>query len=41
MWFIIFLGILAPILSLVLAAAGGFAVFSAVSNTASWVRDRV
>jgi hypothetical protein len=41
MWFIIFLGILAPILSLVLAAAGGFAVFNAVSNTASWVRDRV
>ncbi len=41
MWFIIFLGILAPILSLVLAAAGGFAVFNAISNTASLVRDRV
>lgn len=41
MWFIIFLGLLAPILSLALAAAGGFAVFNAISNTASWVRDRV
>ncbi len=41
MWFIIFLGILAPILSLVVAAAGGFAVFSTISNTTSWVRDRV
>lgn len=41
MWFIIFLGILAPILSLGLAAAGGFAVFNAISNTASWVRTRV
>ena len=41
MWFIIFLGILAPILSLVIAIAGGFAVFNAVSNTASWVKERV
>ncbi|GAX42136.1 hypothetical protein NIES4075_31360 [Tolypothrix sp. NIES-4075] len=41
MWFIIFLGILAPIVSLFVAAAGGFAVFSAISNTASWVRERV
>lgn len=41
MWFIIFLGILAPIVSLFVAAAGAFAVFSAISNTASWVRDRV
>ncbi|MBD2775555.1 hypothetical protein [Iningainema tapete] len=41
MWFIIFLGLLAPILSLALAAAGGFAVFNAISNTASWVRARV
>ncbi len=41
MWFLIFLGILAPILSLALAAAGGFAVFNAVSNTSSWVRERV
>ncbi len=41
MWFIIFLGILAPILSLGVAAAGGFAVFSAISNTTSWVRERV
>ena len=39
MWFIIFLGILAPILSLVTAGAGGFAVFSAISNTASWVKS--
>jgi len=41
MWFIIFLGILAPVLSLVLAAAGGFAVFNAISNTTSWIRERV
>ncbi|MBE9007618.1 hypothetical protein IQ259_21770 [Fortiea sp. LEGE XX443] len=40
-WFIIFLGILAPLLSLFLAAAGGFAVFSAISNTESLVRDRI
>ncbi|WP_341526912.1 hypothetical protein WKK05_30960 [Nostoc sp. UHCC 0302] len=41
MWFMIFLGILAPILSLLVAAAGGFAVFSAISNTASLVRERI
>jgi hypothetical protein len=41
MWFIIFLGVLAPLLSLLLAAAGGFAVFSAISNTETLVRDRV
>ncbi|MEH2062037.1 MAG: hypothetical protein V7K50_07125 [Nostoc sp.] len=41
MWFIIFLGILAPILSLLVAAAGGFAVFSAINNTASLVRERI
>lgn len=41
MWFMIFLGILAPILSLLLAGAGGFAVFNAVSNTASLVRERI
>ena len=41
MWFIIFLGILAPILSLIVAGAGGFAVFSAISNTASLVRDKI
>ncbi|MBW4424630.1 MAG: hypothetical protein KME50_09235 [Nostoc desertorum CM1-VF14] len=41
MWFIIFLGILAPILSLAVAAAGGFAVFSAISNTASLVKERI
>ncbi|MEH1845937.1 MAG: hypothetical protein V7L25_13290 [Nostoc sp.] len=41
MWFIIFLGILAPILSLLVAAAGGFAVFSAISNAASLVKERI
>ncbi|WP_017314406.1 hypothetical protein [Mastigocladopsis repens] len=41
MWFMILLGILAPIMSLGLAAAGGFAVFSAISNTAVWVQERV
>jgi hypothetical protein len=41
MWFMIFLGVLAPILSLFVAAAGGFAVFSAISNTASLVRERI
>ncbi|QSJ14456.1 hypothetical protein JYQ62_21335 [Nostoc sp. UHCC 0702] len=41
MWFIIFLGILAPILSLIVAGAGGFAVFNAISNTASLVRDKI
>ncbi|MBD2298714.1 hypothetical protein H6G80_10375 [Nostoc sp. FACHB-87] len=41
MWFIIFLGILAPLLSLFLAAAGGFAVFSAINNTESLVRNRI
>ncbi len=41
MWFIIFLGVLAPILSLVVAAAGGFAVFNAISNTASLARERI
>ena len=38
MWFAIFLGILAPIVSLLLSAAGGLAVFNAISNTASWVK---
>ncbi|MBD2195134.1 MULTISPECIES: hypothetical protein [Calothrix] len=41
MWFIIFLGILAPILSLLTAAAGGFAVFNGIANTANWVKARV
>ncbi|ALF54814.1 hypothetical protein ACX27_21440 [Nostoc piscinale CENA21] len=41
MWFIIFLGILAPLLSLFLAAAGGFAVFSAINNTETLVRNRI
>ncbi|MBF2066439.1 MAG: hypothetical protein IGS39_18765 [Calothrix sp. C42_A2020_038] len=37
MWFMIFLGLLAPIVSLVIAGAGGFAVFNAISS----VKDRV
>ncbi|MFN6462763.1 MAG: hypothetical protein RMZ41_013075 [Nostoc sp. DedVER02] len=41
MWFIIFLGILAPVLSILVAAAGGFAVFSAINNTASLVKERI
>ncbi|MDM9381758.1 hypothetical protein QUB80_13705 [Chlorogloeopsis sp. ULAP01] len=41
MWFMIFMGILAPIVSLLLAGAGGFAVFNAVSNTTSWTRERI
>lgn len=41
MWFLILLGILGPIFSLVIAIAGGFAVFNAISNTAVWVRERV
>ena len=41
MWFIIFLGILAPLLSLGVAGAGGFAVFSAINNTSGLVKDRI
>lgn len=41
MWFIIFMGILAPILSLLIAGAGGFAVFNAINNTNSWVKERI
>ncbi|WP_066426509.1 hypothetical protein [Anabaena sp. 4-3] len=41
MWFIIFLGILAPLLSLIVAGAGGFAVFNAISNTANSVSNRI
>jgi hypothetical protein len=41
MWFMIFLGILAPILSLVVAGAGGFAVFNAIGNTVSGLKQRV
>ena len=41
MWFIIFLGILAPLLSLAVAGAGGFAVFSAINNTNALVKDRI
>lgn len=41
LWFMIFLGILAPILSLAVAASGGFAVFSAINNTTSWVKEKI
>lgn len=41
MWFMIFLGLLAPIVSLVIAGAGGFAIFNAISYTGALVRDRV
>ncbi|NMG21141.1 hypothetical protein [Brasilonema bromeliae] len=41
MWFMILLGVLAPIISLGLAAAGGFAVFNAISNTSVWIQQRV
>ena len=41
MWFLMFVGILAPILSLALAGAGEFAVFSAISNTSSWVKEKI
>lgn len=41
MWFLIILGILAPIISLILAALGGFAIFNAIANTSTWVRQRV
>lgn len=38
LWFMIFLGILAPLISLALATAGGFAVFNAISNSNLGVR---
>ncbi|MCX7592826.1 MAG: hypothetical protein N2235_03490 [Fischerella sp.] len=41
MWFMIFMGVLAPILSLLLAGAGGFAIFNAISNTTSWAKERI
>jgi hypothetical protein len=41
MWFMILLGVLAPIISLCLAGAGGFAVFNAISNTSVWIQNRV
>jgi hypothetical protein len=41
MWFIIFIGILAPILSLLVATVGGFAVFNAINNTTSWVKEKI
>ncbi|WP_427162201.1 hypothetical protein ACQFX9_11925 [Aliinostoc sp. HNIBRCY26] len=41
MWFMIFLGVLAPLLSLILAGLGGMSVFNAISNTSELVRDRL
>jgi hypothetical protein len=41
LWFMIFLGILAPITALGLATLGGFAVFNAMSNTTIWVRNKI
>ncbi|GJD20568.1 unknown protein [Rivularia sp. IAM M-261] len=41
MWFLIFLGTLAPLISLLLAALAGFAVFNAISYGAVWVQQRV
>jgi hypothetical protein len=41
MWFMIFLGVLAPLLSLILAGLGGLAVFSGISNAETLVRDRL
>jgi hypothetical protein len=41
MWFMIFLGVLAPLLSLVLAGLGAVAVFNGISNAATIVRDRI
>ncbi|MEL6493959.1 MAG: hypothetical protein AAFQ41_02400 [Cyanobacteria bacterium J06623_7] len=38
LWFTIFLGILAPILSLLLSSAGGFAILNSISNAAPWTR---
>ncbi|AKG19979.1 hypothetical protein [Calothrix sp. 336/3] len=39
MWFIIFLGILAPLLSLIVATVGGVAIFNAASYTTNLVRE--
>lgn len=41
MWFMIFIGVLAPLLSLVLAGLGGLGVFNGISNAATMVRDRI
>lgn len=41
MWFLICLGILAPILSLILSALGGLTVFNGISNTSIWIRERI
>jgi hypothetical protein len=41
MWFIIFLGILAPVLSLAVAGAGGFAIFSAINNSTALIKNRI
>jgi hypothetical protein len=40
LWFIIFMGILAPILSLIVAIAGGFAIFMAVNTANLWIREK-
>ncbi|MBF2063257.1 MAG: hypothetical protein IGS39_02315 [Calothrix sp. C42_A2020_038] len=40
-WFLICLGLLAPILSLTLAALGGLSIFNAMNNTNVWIRDRI
>ncbi|WP_013334321.1 hypothetical protein [Gloeothece verrucosa] len=41
LWFMIFLGILAPILALIIAATANFVLFYAISNTTSWVREKI
>ncbi|MDH6098161.1 hypothetical protein NWP21_04750 [Anabaenopsis sp. FSS-46] len=41
MWFIIFVGILAPVLSLAVAGAGGFAIFSAINNSTALIKNRI
>jgi hypothetical protein len=41
MWFMIFLGILAPITALGLATLGGLAVFQAISNTTTWMKEKI
>ena len=38
MWFAIFLGILAPIVSLLLRSVGGLAIFNAIGNASSWAK---
>lgn len=40
-WFLICIGILAPILSLVIAALGGIATFNAISYSTTWIKQRI